>query len=183
MERRHRDRGQPIPRGRASSLEILGDQANGRKVPAKWATHNAELIRLRDELRGQRRRLKASAAAEPAISGEHMADHATDSYDRDWALALASSDQTLLFEVYQALKRITDGTYGVCELTGKPIEPDRLKALPWARFSAAAQAELERRGVTPRTRLGKLGSYASMPSDGASEEEFSEEPPEERQAA
>ena len=174
----------PKPRGKALTTEILGSYGYTSKVSSKWTGHHAELIRLRDHLTGQRRDHVADAGAEPSVSGEHMADAASDSYDRDWVLAMASSDQSVLYEVNQALERIASGTYGLCELTGKPIEPDRLKALPWARFCATAQAELEARGIASRTRLGQVGSYDSLPgSSSAADEDDLEEQNEERQAA
>jgi RNA polymerase-binding transcription factor DksA len=176
----------PKPRGKASTSEILGLQAKGEvgQVPPKWAHYHAELAELREYLAGERRSRTASAQAEPSVSGQHMADTATDSYDRDWALAMVSSDQTLLYEVQEALKRMADGSYGICELTGQPIEPERLKALPWTRFSAAAQAELEGRGEITRTRLGQLGTYGSEAESGAKpEDEDLEEPSNERRVA
>ena len=174
------------PRGKASTSDILGSTETRRDghVPAKWARYQAELVQLRNYLTGERRTRTANAQAEPAVSGQHMADTATDSYDRDWALAMASSDQSLLYEVNEALKRIADGTYGTCELTGQPIEAQRLKALPWTRFSAGAQVDLEHRGEVARTRLGPLGTYGSA-ADGAAkaEEDELEEATEERKAA
>jgi RNA polymerase-binding transcription factor DksA len=173
------------PRGKASTSDILGTQSRrDGLVPAKWARYHTELVQLRDYLAGERRTRTANAQAEPAVSGQHMADTATDSYDRDWALAMASSDQTLLYEVNEALKRIADGTFGICELTGQPIEPERLKALPWTRFSAAAQTDLEHRGEVARTRLAPLGSYGSAAEGAAkAEEDELEEATEERKAA
>ena len=41
------------------------------------------------------------------------------------------------------MKRIEDGTYGICELTGKPIGWKRLEAIPWTRFSVEAENQLE----------------------------------------
>jgi RNA polymerase-binding transcription factor DksA len=174
----------PQPRGKASSSDILGTLGHNGRIPSKWAPHQAELIRLRDHLTRQRRERTASAEAEPVVAGLHMADSATDSYDRDWALAMASSDQSVLYEVAEALKRMADGTYGICEITGKAIEADRLKALPWTRFCAAAQAELEARGATSRTRLGRLGTYDTMPGEASpADEDEVEETSEERLAA
>ena len=174
----------PQRRSKASTSEILGPHARNGKPPPKWAGHHAQLIRMRDHLAGQRRDRAASSQAEPATTGEHMADAATDSFDRDWALAMASSDQSVLYEVDQALKRIADGSYGRCELTGKPIEADRLKALPWTRFCAAAQAELEAHGAAARPHLGRLGSCSSMPTDNAQpDEDDLEAPSTERSAA
>src|SRR5215472_4274583 len=89
---------------------------------------------------------------------QHMADAATDSYDHDCALALLSSAQEALYEIEQALHRIDKGSYGICEMSGDRIEAERLKAIPWTRFSLAAQAQLEARGGANRIQLGELGS-------------------------
>ena len=74
----------------------------------------------------------------------HMADQGTDNYDREFALNLVSSEQDILYEIDEALRRIDDGTYGICEMSGEPIERARLKALPHARYSVTAQSEMER---------------------------------------
>ncbi len=74
----------------------------------------------------------------------HMADQGTDNYDREFALNLVSSEQDILYEIDEALRRIDDGTDGICEMSGEPIERARLKALPHARYSVTAQSEMER---------------------------------------
>jgi RNA polymerase-binding transcription factor DksA len=83
-----------------------------------------------------------------------MADAGTDQYDRDFALGLLSSEQDALYQVEQAMDRVRNGTYGICELTGKRIEAERLEAIPWTRFSLAAEAQLEKAGLRRRARLG-----------------------------
>ena len=116
-----------------------------------------------------------SAREEIPTFSEHMADAATDSYDRDWALAMMSSAQTALYEIEQALNRIKTGTYGICEVSGDAIETERLAAIPWARFSAAAQAQLETRGLTNHPHLGDLGSISKAAQAEDSEEDEMEE--------
>jgi RNA polymerase-binding transcription factor DksA len=76
--------------------------------------------------------------------GQHMADAGTDNFDRDFALSLVSNEQEALFEIEEAIKRIRAGTYGNCELTGKPIAKDRLLAVPFARYSVESQTEIEK---------------------------------------
>lgn len=63
----------------------------------------------------------------------HMADLGTDNYEQEFALGLMDSERKLLREIDEALGRIEEGTYGICEGTGKPIPKARLKAQPWAR--------------------------------------------------
>ncbi len=160
--------------GKTSSAEILGT-APARNRPRKWAEHYKRLTALREEfLRGKSTQTR-SAREELSSFGEHMADAATDSYDRDCALALLSSTQNALYEVDQALKRIKDGTYGQCELTHKAIEEERLKAIPWTRYCIAAQAEIEARKGAPRVQLGPVGSWLRT-AEGLDREEDPEEP-------
>lgn len=74
----------------------------------------------------------------------HMADHGTDNFDREFAVNLVSGEQGVLNEINAALYRIEQGTYGICEGSGKPIEKERLKVLPYARYCVAEQSERER---------------------------------------
>lgn len=79
------------------------------------------------------------------ISGHvlHMADVATDMYDREFNLGLASNEREILQKIEAALRRIEDGTYGLCLGTGKPISQARLKAIPYAEYCLKYQEELE----------------------------------------
>jgi len=63
----------------------------------------------------------------------HLGDTATAMYDRELDEALEAGAQQTLADINAALRRIDDGTYGTCEGCGKPIAPERLAAIPWAR--------------------------------------------------
>ncbi len=73
----------------------------------------------------------------------HMADIGTDNYEQEFALGLMDSERKLLREIDDALQRIEDKTYGICEGTGKPIPKARLEAQPWARYSVEYARMLE----------------------------------------
>lgn len=75
--------------------------------------------------------------------GNHLADDASDVVARDTNLALRSNSQDLLAQVDAALRRIDEGKYGICERCGKPINPERLEALPYATYCITCQAEVE----------------------------------------
>ncbi|HOW35891.1 MAG TPA: TraR/DksA family transcriptional regulator [Candidatus Omnitrophota bacterium] len=79
------------------------------------------------------------------ISGHalHMADVATDMYDREFSLGLASNDRELLSKVELALKRIQEKTFGACEECHKPIAAARLKAIPYAQLCLKCQEKHE----------------------------------------
>jgi RNA polymerase-binding transcription factor DksA len=74
----------------------------------------------------------------------HMADAGTDAYEREKAFLFASSEGRTLLEINEALRRLYGGTYGVCEMSGKPISRPRLEAIPWARYTLEVQEQLEK---------------------------------------
>lgn len=73
----------------------------------------------------------------------HMADIGTDTYDQDFMLSLAETERQRLHEIDDALQRIKDKTYGVCQLTGHPIPAARLKAKPWAKYTIESARKME----------------------------------------
>lgn len=75
----------------------------------------------------------------------HMADMATDNFDREFNLELASNEQKSLNLIDQALRRIGDGTYGICESCEKPIPMKRLQAVPYAVYCIKCQEEEEKK--------------------------------------
>lgn len=168
----------------ATAASILGravvkTKKNGEvKVRPEWAKYYERLVELRDQLTRQMNGLAKESAQEMAGYSLHMADSGTDNFDRDFALSLLSSDQDAMYEIEEALKRIEKNTYGICELTGKPIPRSRLEAIPWTRFTVQAQAQLEREGALRQRRLGTLGTVDAV---GLNEVEAEgEEEPEEK---
>jgi DnaK suppressor protein len=173
------------PARSATAASILGEPAvrvrkNGEvKVKGEWAKYYHHLLELREQLLKQMSGLAKESAQEMAGYSLHMADSGTDNFDRDFALSLLSSDQDAIYEIEEALKRIEKNTYGVCELTGKPIPKARLEAIPWTRFTVQAQAQLEREGALRQRRLGALGTVDSV---GVADSEAEEDEPEEKPA-
>jgi RNA polymerase-binding transcription factor DksA len=132
------------------------------KVKLEWQKYYQNLLDLHERLRNQMSGLAKESQAEMENYSLHMGDSGTDNFDRDFALSLLSSDQDAIYEIEEALKRIEKNTYGVCELTAKPIPRARLDAIPWARFTVEAQAQLEKEGaLRQRNRLGSLGTVES----------------------
>jgi RNA polymerase-binding transcription factor DksA len=91
-----------------------------------------------DSLRSRAENNEASAV------GQHQADAGSDAYEKDFALSLLSQEQDALYEIEEALKRIENGYYGVCEMSNKPIPHARLEAIPFARFTVECQQQLEK---------------------------------------
>ena len=161
--------GRPVLKAKATAVP--------RNVKAEWQKYCQRLLDLREQLLGQMNGLAKESAQELPGYSLHMADSGTDNFDRDFALSLLSSDQDAVYEIEEALKRIEKKTYGVCELTGKTIPKARLEAIPWARFTVEAQAQLEREGALRSRRIGQLGT---VDSTGATEVENEEDEPEEK---
>ena len=65
---------------------------------------------------------------------ENLGDTATATYDRELDESLGEGARETLVAIRDALQKIDDGTYGTCEVCGKPISPERLTAIPWARL-------------------------------------------------
>ena len=78
-------------------------------------------------------------------SDNHLADIATYTYDRELDSTLEGAEGEHLSHIEAALKRIEDGTYGICENCGKPISPERLEAMPWATLCIDCKRLAERR--------------------------------------
>lgn len=186
----------PAPAGRgkvvgsATAAAILGSSRPGAKAaPARakapdpeWDRYRQILLDLREQLVRQMNGLAKESAEQMPGYSMHMADSGTDNFDRDFALSLLSSDQDAIYEIDEALKRIERGSYGTCELTGKAIPKARLDAIPWARFTVEAQAQLERDGALRHRRLGSLGTLdAGAPAEIEEDDEVEEKPAKEKE--
>ncbi len=159
---------------KARSAEAIAEQ----EVPEKFKRFYKLLIDLRThltegiELHSEETLKRSSKEDSGDLSsyGQHMADAGTDTFDRDFALSLVSSEQEALTEIDAAIKRIHDGSYGTCEITLKPIAKERLLAVPFTRYSAEAQKNLERNRHRSRTQAGLFGELGeegggSVPAD------------------
>ncbi|MFH0876602.1 MAG: TraR/DksA family transcriptional regulator [Candidatus Omnitrophota bacterium] len=88
---------------------------------------------------------KSQKDASGDISGYafHMADVATDNYDREFSLGLASKERDVLQEINLALQKLQEGAFGLCESCKKPIAQVRLKAVPYTSFCLKCQQSKE----------------------------------------
>lgn len=105
------------------------------------------LITKRAEIVGDLSAMEAAALR--SSGGElshmpiHMADIGSDTYEQDFTLGLAESERQQLREIDDALNRIENRTYGVCQMTGKDIPKARLDAKPWAKYTIEAARVVE----------------------------------------
>jgi RNA polymerase-binding transcription factor DksA len=170
---------QPARHHRAATSDVLGASGAAQppeRIPQKWKEYYLRLRETRDALLSRQNDLVKDACEEQPAFSLHMADAGTDSFDRDFALSRISSEQDAVYEIDEAMMRIRRGTYGICELTGKPIERPRLEAIPWTRFSADAEKQLEKDGEIRRAKLAPReavprGAGAENEGEGSSGEE------------
>jgi RNA polymerase-binding protein DksA len=87
----------------------------------------------------------ADETGEDAVYDNHLADTATETYDRELDYTLEENSEHVLADINAALKRIEDGTYGICMNCGTQIPEERLEARPWATLCIDCQREQERR--------------------------------------
>jgi RNA polymerase-binding transcription factor DksA len=180
------------PAAAEKAPEISGGKSpapNGKKVEGDpdanltpfLKRQKEKLLQLRDSMLDAmagvaKDNLRSRAeGSEASAFGMHQADAGSDAYDRDFALSLLSQEQDALYEIEEALKRVELGSYGVCEMSGKPIAHARLDALPFARYTVECQSQLEKQNKVSRTRV-PVTSLFGLTDEEPGEKEEEEEP-------
>ena len=109
------------------------------------------LLKLREDVTGEinniaKDNLKSQKESSGDLSGYsfHMADMASDSYDRELSLNIASEEQQVVYEIDEALKRIEDGKFGKCVECEKKVPLKRLNVIPYAKYCIQCQSKEEK---------------------------------------
>lgn len=121
----------------------------------EFAQFKKLLLSLREKLVGKvdsmqdeaLKRSRQDASGDLSNVPIHMADVGTDNYERDLMIELIQSGEESVRNIDTALEKIEDGTFGVCELCGKKINKERLKAVPHAKLCIDCQREEETESV------------------------------------
>ena len=142
-----------------------------RLTPAEIKKFKATLVKKLNEILGNVTSMESEALyrdrSDLSNMPIHMADLGTDSYEIDNIIGLVDSERKILVEVNDALSRIEDGTYGICEGRGEPIPKQRLKAIPWARYCVACATLLEKGLLEKKDYKGYVGTF---PDDSHNED-------------
>lgn len=157
--------------GKKENVAVGRVVRNEADVPAKWMPYYKKLNSMREKLaqsvvERSEQTLRTSGkdnAGDLSSYSQHIADAGTDAFDTDFALSLVSSDQGMMREIDAAIDRIFNGTYGICEVTHKPISRDRLNAVPFTRFSKEGQDQYEK---IRRRSAQRVGIASSEDDDG-----------------
>lgn len=127
-------------------------QPKPKKLPkAELKKYKELLIKEREKAGGELSHIAANTLnkSQRDFAGDlsgysfHMADMASDDYERDFSLSRATAEQRLLFAIDEALKRLEEGTYGLCQSCAKSISKQRLKALPYTSLCIECQKKLD----------------------------------------
>ncbi len=104
------------------------------------------LLDKRSEIAGDVTQLKGQAlrSQEDEVSVDHMADHGTESYEKDQTIGFIEREGESLRAIDLALKKIKDGSFGLCESCGGKIRKVRLNAIPYARLCLDCQMAEEK---------------------------------------
>jgi RNA polymerase-binding transcription factor DksA len=145
------------PRMKPRYLDIVH-----HRIPQKWQAHYQMLQSLRRDLmkdRQQRNYFKPIPHRE-GTCGWHI--RPTDGFNPNLALGILSLEQDAMAEVDAAIRRIIDGTYGNCEISGKPIPAARLQVVPWTRYTKEVLELIEREALPVSGR--HPSKFAAKPS-------------------
>ena len=75
-----------------------------------------------------------------------MADMSADTYDREMSINLVSTEQAILYQIDDALKRLEEGSFGICQECQRAITMSRLQAVPYASLCVRCQRSKEQQG-------------------------------------
>ena len=107
---------------------------------ARRAEIQAEIDRMSAEIRW----LGGDQEDESSGLSNHMADEGSDVMEQERLSTISADLQDVVRQIDGALQRMDNGTYGICQRCGKPINPERLEAFPYVAFCIDCQSLLER---------------------------------------
>ena len=138
-------------------------------IPPQWYWHYKKLQSLRERLLEDSAEQIAEFSERMEPPGDDAADSATDEFDHNLAIGLLAHEEDALYEIDASIQRILDGTYGICEITGKPIPQDRLRVVPWTRYTRDALERLEKKRMVERPHLESIASIQGPAPGGLAE--------------
>jgi len=147
--------------------------AEEKMIPAKWMKYYKKLTALKVTIQKEidehsqnafSRQGKEDTGDLSASYSQHTADIDNEAFTRDCALSLLAGKQQELAEINIAIERMKKGTYGICEITGKPIPAERLRDVPFTRYSIEGkiEAEKQRAAAARRRRANAATDIASV---------------------
>ena len=110
------------------------------------------LLKMREDIAAKVRniekenlgRLQKDATGDLSGYGMHIADVASDNFERELSLGLAANERELIYKIDNALKRLKERDFGECEACGKIIGLKRLSAVPYAMMCIKCQEQADK---------------------------------------
>ena len=116
--------------------------------PEELALYKSRILALRSRLRGEVIQMADDALETPLTESNgdlaSAADLGTDNFEREFTLSLVEGKDEMLDQIDDALERIAEGTFGICEACETKIPRPRLDAIPYASRCVECAAKLER---------------------------------------
>ncbi|WP_234312260.1 TraR/DksA C4-type zinc finger protein [Streptomyces griseus] len=137
-----------VPSARTGGLAVRPgeDPWTPDEVAEARSVLQAEVLRLRSELVHSQEELTGLMRDSGDGAGDDQADTGTKNITREHELALAANAREMLEQTEHALERLDAGTYGLCEVCGRPIGKARMQAFPRATLCVEDKQKQERRG-------------------------------------
>lgn len=133
--------------------------------------HSKEFLKTQREnlLQLQDRYLEQTGQKPVAMDHADDMDLASSTTDLEFALTTLSTSRTALLDIQNALKKLEDGTYGICEMSGELIKQERLEAIPFARFTVECKAKMEEQSKYARAQVQQFSLTEATPAEESEE--------------
>ncbi len=147
----------------------ISEEFSDMSTAAAWKAQEKRLLTMRKSLLEEITNGMKDGADDLKKDIGDIYDLASSERERELSLILGHRDREKLAQIDEALSRISDGTYGVCEECGGKIGAERMKVMPFARMCIDCKAELERTTMmNPDLDAGR--NYREGMNDGDDEE-------------
>lgn len=113
-------------------------------TPARLRDFRKELVSMRDDILRTVRKQKVDE-----VDNGDSVDQASQSIEKELMFELSDNERVTLDMIEAAIRKIDNGTYGLCEATQKPISRARLEAIPYCRYSIEYQNQIEQKSEAP----------------------------------
>jgi RNA polymerase-binding transcription factor DksA len=129
----------------------MSDNFDAAHIRERLSSERARVSDLISNLReGLGESPESEETGELASYDQHPADQGSETFEREKDLSILERLEAEMAEIEAALQRVDDGTYGVDEVTGEPIDPDRLEAVPTARRNVTPEDQPPEHDEVPR---------------------------------
>lgn len=132
-------------------------------TPARVGAFRKELVGMRDDILRTVRKQKVDD-----VDNGDSVDQASQSIEKELMFELSDNERVTLDMIEAAIRKIDNGTFGLCEATQKPISRARLEAIPYCRYSIEYQNQIEQRSESPEAGpdFSTIGDFESRGAEG-----------------